>query len=202
MGARWPDQDDGEDYTMIQIQAIHHERIEVTAEVVLILATSLLIAVSAYVRVVLPFTPVPVTAQTLTVLLSGALLGSRRGTLAVLAYLAQGIIGLPVFAGGTRGLSVLLGPTGGYLVGFTAAAFVTGVLAERGWLHLPLAGIAAMVLGNLTIYAVGLPWLSSFVGGKQAFALGFLPFVVGDLAKMAVAAILLAAVDGKSQRSE
>ncbi len=82
----------------------------------------------------LPFSPVPITGQTMAVLLVGALLGSRRGALAVLAYIAEGLAGLPVFAGGAAGLARLFGPTGGYLVGFVAAAFLVGWLAERGWI--------------------------------------------------------------------
>ncbi len=99
----------------------------------LILGASLLIALSARIAVPVPFSPAPITGQTLAVLLVGALLGSRRGALSVLAYLAEGAMGLPVFAGGGAGILWLLGPTGGYLFGFIAAAFVTGWLAERGW---------------------------------------------------------------------
>jgi biotin transport system substrate-specific component len=146
------------------------------------------------VAIPLPFSPVPVTGQTLAVLLVGALLGSRRGSLAVLAYIAQGLAGLPVFAGGALGMARLLGPTGGYLVGFVAAAFLVGLLAERGWDRRVLTTAAAMMLGNLVIYAIGALWLAPFVGGpEQALATGVLPFIPGDLVKIAAAALLLPA---------
>lgn len=160
----------------------------------LVLAGSWLIALSAQVAVALPFSPVPVTGQTAAVLLVGALLGSRRGSLAVLAYIAQGLAGLPVFAGGAFGLARLLGPTGGYLLGFVAAAFLVGWLAERGWDRRPLSTAAAMVLGNVVIYTIGALWLAVFVGGlRQAAAVGIVPFIPGDLLKIAVAAVLLPA---------
>jgi biotin transport system substrate-specific component len=160
----------------------------------LVLAGSLLIALSAQVAVSLPWSPVPVTGQTLAVLLVGALLGSRRGSLAVLTYIAQGLAGLPVFAGGAFGMARLLGPTGGYLVGFVAAAFLVGLLAERGWDRRVLTTAAAMTLGNLVIYAVGALWLAPFVGGlDKALALGALPFIPGDLLKIGAAALLLPA---------
>lgn len=163
-------------------------------DVALVLAGSWLIALSAQVAVPLPFSPVPVTGQTAAVLLVGALLGSRRGSLAVLVYIAQGAAGLPVFAGGAFGLSRVLGPTGGYLLGFVAAAFLVGLLAERGWDRRPLTTAAAMALGNVVIYTVGALWLAVFVGGlRQALAVGVVPFLPGDLLKIAVAAILLPA---------
>ena len=160
-------------------------------DVALILCGSLFIALSAQVAIHLPFSPIPVTGQTLAVLLAGALLGSRRGSLCLLAYLAEGVLGLPVFAGGAAGPARLAGPTGGYLVGFVAAAYVTGLLAERGWDRRVVATLLAMLLGNAAIYAFGLPWLAAFVGSERALSLGFYPFIVGDFLKLALAASLL-----------
>lgn len=157
----------------------------------LILGFSILIGLSAQISIPLPFTPVPITGQTLTVLLTGAVLGSRRGALAVLTYLAQGFAGLPVFAGGKFGLATLFGPTGGYLLGFVVAAFVTGWLAERGWDRNFKTNALAMLAGNVVIYLVGLPWLAVFTGANQAIALGLLPFIPGDLLKLALATALL-----------
>lgn len=157
----------------------------------LILGFSILIGLSAQISIPLPFTPVPITGQTLTVLLTGAVLGSRRGALAVLTYLAQGFAGLPVFAGGKFGLAALFGPTGGYLLGFVVAAFVTGWLAERGWDRDFKTNALAMLAGNVVIYLVGLPWLAVFTGANQAIALGLLPFIPGDLLKLALATALL-----------
>lgn len=160
----------------------------------LVLAGSLLIALSAQVAILLPFSPVPVTGQTLAVLLVGALLGSRRGSLAVMTYIAQGLVGLPVFAGGAFGLARLFGPTGGYLIGFVAAAYLVGLLAERGWDRRVLTTAAAMALGNVVIYAIGALWLAPFVGGlDKALAAGVLPFIPGDLLKIGAAALLLPA---------
>jgi biotin transporter BioY len=136
--------------------------------------------------------PVPITGQTLGVLLTGMLLGSRRGSLSVLAYLAQGIAGLPVFApGGPLGLARLLGPTGGYLLGFVAAAYVTGLLAERGWDRKMPTALLAMLVGNTVIYALGLSWLALFVGIENTLPLGLYPFVIGDAIKALLAAALL-----------
>ncbi len=163
-------------------------------DLALILAGSLLIALSAQLAVKLPFSPVPITGQTLAVLLIGALLGRRRGALAVVVYIGQGVLGLPVFAGGAAGWARLAGPTGGYLVGFVLAAYVVGLLAERGWDRRPATTVAAMALGNAVIYACGLVWLSGFVGGMdKALTLGMTPFLVGDLLKIALAAVLLPA---------
>ncbi len=160
-------------------------------EALLILAGSVLISLMAQVAIPLPFTPVPVTGQTFAVLLVGAMLGSRRGMWAVALYLAKGLLGLPVFAGGTSGLARLLGPTGGYLLGFVAAAGLTGYLCERGWdRRIPTAALA-MLAGNAAIYLFGLPWLAGFVGPDKAPALGLWPFIPGDLLKIALASFLL-----------
>jgi biotin transport system substrate-specific component len=156
-----------------------------------IMAGSLFVALSAQVALRLPFSPVPVTGQTLAALLVGAVLGSRRGSLALLVYLAEGLAGIPVFAGGGMGLARLLGPTGGYLVGLVAAAYATGLLAERGWDRRPATAAMAMLAGNAVVYAFGLTWLARFVGPDHVLTAGLLPFVPGDLLKVALAAGLL-----------
>jgi biotin transport system substrate-specific component len=156
-----------------------------------VLAGSALIALSARVAIPLPFSPVPVTGQTFGVLLVASILGRTRGLAAVLAYLAQGAAGLPVFAGLTAGPAVLLGPTGGYLLGFLPGAYLCGWLAERGWDRTPLRTTASMILGNLAIFAFGLPWLARFVGSSNVWALGFWPFLAGDVVKIGLAAALL-----------
>lgn len=156
----------------------------------LVVGGSLIVALSAQVAVRLPFSPVPVTGQTLAVLLVGALLGSRRGAASLLAYLAEGLLGLPVFAQGASGLAYAVGPTGGYLVGFVAAAFVAGWLAERGWDRRAWTTALAMAIGNAAIYVLGLSWLAVYVG-QRAVALGLVPYLPGDVLKVAVAAALL-----------
>ncbi len=158
---------------------------------ILILVGSLVVALSAQISVPLPFSPVPVTGQTFGVLLVGALLGSRRSALSLLAYLGEGALGLPVFAGGTGGLVRLAGPTGGYLLGFVATAFLVGRLCERGWDRRLLTIAIAMLLGNAIIYLFGLPWLARFVGPDKVLALGLLPFIPGDLLKITLAALAL-----------
>lgn len=160
-------------------------------ETTLILTGSLLIALSAQVAVPLAFSPVPVTGQTFAVLLIGALFGSRRGAATVIVYLIEGACGLPFFAERTGSAAILLGPTGGYLIGFVGAAYLTGWLAEHGWDRGLLSTAAAMVLGNVVIYITGLAWLSSFVGLENVLALGLYPFVPGAIVKIALAAMLL-----------
>lgn len=157
----------------------------------LILGATIFIALAARLAIYLPFSPVPISGQTLAVLLVGALLGSKRGSIAILAYLAEGISGLPVFAGGLTGPAVLAGPTGGYLLGFVFAAFIVGWLAEKGWDKKVLSTIGAMVIGNLAIYSVGLLWLAQFVGVDTVFAAGLYPFLIGDALKVLMAALLL-----------
>jgi biotin transport system substrate-specific component len=162
-------------------------------EVALILGGSLLIALSAQLQFILPFSPVPITGQTFTVLLLGALYGSKRGPATVMTYLTLGIMGLPVFAGGAFGVARLVGPTAGYLVGFLAAAFVVGLLSERGWDRKPWTTAASMIIGNCIIYMIGVLWLSRFVGWQAVLSTGFLPFLAGDALKIALSTILLPA---------
>jgi biotin transport system substrate-specific component len=153
----------------------------------LVAGFSLLIALSAQVAIPLPFTPVPVTLQTFAVILTGCLLGSGRGALAALAYVAEGSAGLPFFSGGTAGLSHLLGPTGGYLVGCVAAAFVAGLLVEGGFARRWAGLLVSLIAADLAVFLPGVIWLSAFTGADKAIALGFFPFVAGDALKVAVA---------------
>lgn len=158
-----------------------------------VVAGSLLLTLSA--KVSLPFYPVPMTLQTLVVLCLGMALGPRLGVLTVALYLAQGAMGLPVFAGTPEkglGLAYMLGTTGGYLIGFLLAAFAVGCLARLRWDRSILTTIAAMVIGNAIIYACGLLWLGSIVGwDKPLLAWGMTPFLLGDLAKVLIAAAVL-----------
>lgn len=154
-----------------------------------VLGGSLALAVSAKVQV--PFWPVPMTMQTLVVLLLGAGLGSRAGTLAVLAYLLEGVAGLPVFAAAAAGPAYMAGPTAGYLAGFLPAAFVAGVLAERGWTRTLGGGFALMLTGHALVFVPGLAWLSAFVGFNWAVSMGLVPFLAGTAVKSALGAVLL-----------
>ena len=136
---------------------------------------------------------VPITGQTFAVLLSGALLGSRRGALSQLSYLAIGVTGIPYWfaLGGVPGIARLIGPTGGYLIGFVAAAFVVGWLAERGWDRRVWTAIPAMLVGSAVFYTFGLLWLSHFVPAGKVLQAGLYPFIVGDAIKILVAALAL-----------
>jgi biotin transport system substrate-specific component len=160
-------------------------------DLILALVGSALIAASAQVWFTLPFSPVPITGQTFGVLFVGSLLGRSRGAAAVLLYLAEGAAGLPVFAELKSGAHVFLGPTGGYLAGFVPGAWVCGALAERGLDRRVLGTILSMLLGNVAIFALGLPWLARYVGADHALALGFWPFLPGDAVKIGLAAALL-----------
>jgi biotin transport system substrate-specific component len=157
-----------------------------------------LTAAAAQISVPLPFTPVPLTLQPLVVLLGGAALGSRLGLMSQLLYLAAGLAGLPVFAASPvlpQGLARVIGPTGGYLMSYPIAAFVTGLLAERGFDRRYLTSVAAMGAGLLVLYTVGVSWLSWFMPGPDAVLAavraGFLPFVVVDAVKILAGATVL-----------
>ena len=155
----------------------------------LVVFGSLLLAVSAQFKI--PLYPVPVTGQTLVVLLIGMTYGPRLGGITIAAYLFEGAIGLPVFAGGAAGAAVLMGPTAGYLFGFLLAAIAIGYLAERGMGRTVVSTIAAMVIGNCVIYLCGALWLANFIGFGQAIVAGVLPFLYGDALKLVVAAGLM-----------
>jgi len=152
---------------------------------------SVAIALASQIAFYLPFSPVPVTAQTFAVLLVGTILGRKRAVMAVAAYLAEGAIGLPVFAAGKAGIVVFGGVTGGYLIGFLAAGFVTGFLAEAGWDRRFRTTVLAMIFGNLAIYIFGVSWLAAFIGIEKALYAGLLVFLPGDVLKIIAASLVL-----------
>jgi len=181
-------------------------------DIALILGFSLVIALCARISFLIPGTVVPVSGQTFAVLLTGALLGSRRGSLSLMAYVAQGAYGLPVFAytaamGYGGGIARLAGPTGGYIIGFVAAAFVVGLLVERGWISRFRTMVPALIIGNAVLYFFGLIWLNHFfspawLSGWQTnllwldptgglFMAGLYPFVPGDFIKIVLVAAML-----------
>lgn len=164
-------------------------RSQVLRETLLIVGGSLFIALCT--QISLPLYPVPVTAQTLAILLIGASYGATRGTLTVLTYLLEGVLGLPVFSGLGFGIAKILGPTGGYLLGFVLAAWVMGRLSERGWGQKIKLALPLFLLGEICIFTLGLLWLSRFIGTSQALTLGFYPFILGDLIKIILATLLL-----------
>ncbi|MEM7196076.1 MAG: biotin transporter BioY [Pseudomonadota bacterium] len=154
---------------------------------------SLLLTLSA--KISIPFWPVPVTMQTFVVLALGFAYGWKLAGVTVLLYLAQGALNLPVFQGTPEkgiGIAYMTGPTGGYLLGFFFAAVVCGWLAERGWDRRPSTTAAAMVIGNIIIYALGLAWLGNLMGwDKPILDWGLKPFIPGDIAKIVLAMIVI-----------
>jgi len=166
----------------------------------LVLSGSLLVAGLAQIRIPLPFTPVPITGQTFAVLLVGAALGARLGAFSLGLYLVEGLVGLPVFAGGAGGVAALLGPTGGYLAGFLAAAYVVGLLAERGGDRRFRTALPIFLAGEAIIYLFGVPWLGLYIGFQKALAAGLYPFLIGDAVKLVAAALALPAAWNLSRR--
>ncbi|MCB1509857.1 MAG: biotin transporter BioY [Hyphomicrobiaceae bacterium] len=165
-----------------------------TKQIVLAVAGSLLLTLSAKIQV--PFWPVPMTMQTFAIMVLAAAFGARLGTATVLLYLAEGAIGLPVFAGTPAkgiGLAYMMGPTGGYLVGFLAAAMLIGWLAERGWDRSIVRLGAAMFAGHVLVFAFGYAWLATLIGAEKAWTFGVAPFYAATLFKTALAALVLPA---------
>ena len=162
----------------------------VLAQIALIAGGAALVGLSAQIAIPLPFTPVPLTLQTLAVLLVGASLGSLRGVASMLLYVAAGLIGVPWFAQGSSGYSTA---SFGYVLGFILAAFIVGRLAEHGASRTAGRTVGLMLIGNIAIYAVGVTWLkfAISVSWPEAIALGVIPFVIGDIIKIAFAAGVL-----------
>ena len=142
------------------------------------------LSISAHVKI--PFYPVPVTMQTLVVLMIGMSYGIRLGGVTLLSYLGAGLAGAPVFAGGA-GMAYMMGPTGGYLAGFFVSAIVMGMLAERGWTRHWLTTAASMIAGTAIIYLMGVSWLSTIIGFEKAVTFGLMPFLYGDALKIVIA---------------
>jgi len=163
-------------------------------EIPLLLAFNLLLVGCSYLAFSVPFSPVPITGQTFGVLLIGMALGRTRGAAVVLAYLMEGIAGLPVFAGGNAGPAALMGPTGGYLVGFLLAAWLVGWMADKGWDRSYVHSVLAMTIGTAVVLVSGLAQLSFFVPGAALFQAGLGPFLPGAGVKIAAAAVLLPTV--------
>jgi biotin transport system substrate-specific component len=148
---------------------------------------SLFIAICAQINIPLPL--VPITLQTFAVLAIGAAFGMRLGAATLALYVVEGTLGLPVFAEFRAGPAVLMGPTGGYLIGFVIAAGLVGWFAERGYDRRVLTMFGVMILGAAVLYVPGLLWLANFTGYDNVLELGFYPFLWGDLLKAALAAV-------------
>ncbi len=145
-----------------------------------------LTAVGAYIAI--PIGPVPIVLQNLFILLAGLLLGPKWGSASVAVYLLAGILGLPVFAGGTGGIGRIVGPTGGYLLGFLPAVYLIGLISKKGGQN-TVMDVVAMIAGTIVIYACGVAWLKTLTGMTLAktLAVGMYPFLIGDAIKIAAA---------------
>ncbi|WP_322990339.1 biotin transporter BioY [Hoeflea sp.] len=181
--------------TLYETISSRSQRNNLAVDLLVVLAGSLLMAIAA--KITIPFYPVPLTTQTLVAIGLGLALGPARAAVAVLAYLAQGAAGLPVFAGAPAnglGLAYMAGPTGGYLIGFVFQALAAGFLARLGWGRSPVTAVGAGLIAAAAIYPTGLLWLGVVIGfDKPLLALGLFPFVLGDLAKACLAALIFPA---------
>jgi biotin transport system substrate-specific component len=164
-------------------------------DVALVFAGAFFIFLTSKVVIPVAGSPVPITGQTFGVLLVGGALGLRRGAAGVALYVLLGVVGLPFFAEGKGGLTVIWGATGGYLIGFIVAGAVVGRLAELGWDRKIGGALGAMLVGSALIYAIGLPWLKVVTGltVEETIAQGLTPFLIGDAIKIILAAVLFPA---------
>jgi biotin transport system substrate-specific component len=159
-------------------------------------------------QVSIPLWPVPVTGQTLAVLLVGTALGSTRGALSLALYAALGIVGVPWFSDASAGFGVIAGPTGGYILGFVVAALIIGRLAERKWDRRISGALVSAVVGSAVVFAIGLPWLavSLHLDLAQTLEAGLYPFIAGGLIKAVLAAGAMrgawAVADARSRRRD
>ena len=150
-----------------------------------------LTAVLSQIAIPLPFTPVPINLATLSVLASGAILGAKTGAMSQIVYMILGIVGIPVFAQMTTGIGIILGPTGGYIIGYVAAAFVTGFITDR-YSTTFIAYPTAMVLGTVACYTFGTVWFMAVTGNSfvQSLAMCVIPFIPGDVLKIIATSLL------------
>lgn len=176
------------------------------SDIALVIAGTALVAVLA--QVAIPLWPVPVTGQTLAVLLVGASLGAARGAASLSLYALLGAVGLPIYSDASSGWTVLLGPTGGYILGFIASAAIVGWAAERSWDRGWFKPIITFIGGSLVVFAIGLPWLAVSLGQlglandpQSVLIAGFYPFIIGGLIKAAIAAALLPALWAAAEKT-
>lgn len=167
----------------------------VVADVALVVGAAIFVGLLAQANIHLGFTPVPITGQTLGVLLAGSALGWRRGSLSMALYVVAGMIGVPWYSGHAHGWTAATGATGGYLLGFIVAAGLCGFLAQQGNDRKVLPAMGSMVIGNVVIYAFGVTWLAHYlhVSLSKAITLGMTPFLLGDFIKIILAALILPA---------
>ena len=170
------------------VPKIENKTLVVAKDLFLILSLAFLTAICAKLK--LEIGPVPITMQTFVVLLSGALLGAKRGALAQITYLFFGLSGIPWFSRG-GGIQYIFSPTFGYIIGFIFAAFLVGFFCQRGWDRNLRTAILAILFGNIVLYLPGLLWLAKFVGVNKVLTIGLYPFISGDLLKILLAGLVL-----------
>ncbi|MBC7462952.1 MAG: biotin transporter BioY [Actinobacteria bacterium] len=171
------------------LRAAVFPRTSAITNIVAVVGGAALLSILAQIAFPIPGSPVPVTGQTLGVLLIGASYGARLGLATFLTYLLVGIAGAPVFADGASGLSRLTGPTGGYLVGMLVATYLVGALAGRRWDQRLRTALPAMLLGNVVIFGFGMFWLHHYTGKSWSWTVsaGLTPFIIGEILKIAIA---------------
>lgn len=167
---------------------IENKMLSAVKDTTLVLGFAILTGMAAQLKIEIGM--VPLTMQTLVVLLSGALLGSKKGLMSQFVYILGGLTTLPWFARG-GGVAYILSPTFGYILGFVLAAYLVGILTERGWDRDIRTAILAMLAGNVIIYIPGLLWLAKFVGISKVLTVGFYPFILGDVLKIFLAGLIL-----------
>ncbi len=167
---------------------IENKVLSAVKDTTLVLGFAILTGIAAQLKIEIG--AVPITMQTLVVLLSGALLGSKKGLISQFVYILGGLTALPWFARG-GGMAYILSPTFGYILGFALAAYLVGILTEKGWDRDIRTAVLAMLAGNVIIYIPGLLWLAKFVGISKVLTVGFYPFILGDLIKIFLAGLIL-----------
>jgi biotin transport system substrate-specific component len=166
-----------------------------TGQIISILLGSIFLALSA--QVTIPFFPVPITMQTFAIMLISAFFGAKNSSKIVLLYLLEGVCGLPVFANLTSGLNTVFGPTGGYFIGFVFAAYLTGYLLQCSWRKNSLLIFMAALLGDITVFVCGYIVLAYFIGYRDAYLFGVVPFYFFELAKLALFTLIMSAFSRK-----
>jgi len=166
---------------LIEVASSNIKNLYLIKDIVLVLVFAVLTGLSAQIKVEIG--TVPITMQTFIVLLSGVLLGSKKGALSQISYLFMGLVGFPLFARG-GGIGYFFSPTFGYILGFISASYLVGFLIEKGWAREIKKSILILLIGETVIYLFGLSWLSSFVGFNRVLILGFYPFILGDFLKL------------------
>ncbi len=163
-----------------------------TRDMIMVAMFAALICIGAYIVIPLPFSPVPITLQTLFIMMAGLILPVELAGMTVVIYLLLGIVGLPVFSGGGSGIGILFGPTGGYLVGFLIGVMVISFMVNKFKSNVMVEFISTVIGGIIVVYAIGVIWLSAKTGMgiAKAFTVGAVPFLIGDFMKAIVATVV------------